>query len=100
MLKRLARKPSTASLTPAPTNTTKAIHIVPDAIAQTTIGTNRIRPSVMRFGIFKVIPASRPAPGCPAGSTPFPTVEYNGGGATVRPGVPPPDPPPTEDPVL
>ena len=28
-----------------------------DEIAQTTIGTSRIRPSVMRFGILKAIPA-------------------------------------------
>ena len=63
MPKRLARNPSTASLTPATRNSMKAIHIVPDAIAQTTIGTSRIRPSVMRFGILKAIPALKTRPG-------------------------------------
>ena len=53
MPKRLARKPSTASLTPAARNSTNAIHIAPDEIAQTTIGTSRIRPNVMRFGMLK-----------------------------------------------
>src|SRR5665647_430408 len=78
MSKRLARKPSTASLTPATTNSTKAIHMVPgDMIAQTTTGTSRIRPSVMRFGILKAIPALKTHPAGLAESTPFPTVEYN-----------------------
>ena len=64
MPKRLARKPSTASLTPAARNSTKAIHIAPDvAIAQTTIGTSRMRPSVMRFGMLKAIPALPARPG-------------------------------------
>src|SRR5665213_2151693 len=51
MLKRLARKPSMASLTPAAKNSTKAIHMALDAIAHTTTGTSKIRPSVIRFGI-------------------------------------------------
>ena len=51
MLKRLARNPSTASLTPATTNTAKAISISLDAIAQTITGTNRMRQSVMMFGM-------------------------------------------------
>src|SRR6185437_3822385 len=57
MPNRLARKPSTASLTPAARNSTKAIHICPEEIAQTTTGTNRIRPNVIRFGILKGAPA-------------------------------------------
>ena len=44
MLKRLARKPSTASQTPATRNSTKATHIAPEAIAHTTIGTSRDSP--------------------------------------------------------
>ena len=54
MLKRLARKPSTASLTPAITNSAKAISIWLEAIAQTMTGTSRMRPSVMMFGMFNV----------------------------------------------
>jgi hypothetical protein len=50
-LKRLARKPSTASLTPATMKIAKAISISPDAIAQTLIGTRRIRVSVIMFGL-------------------------------------------------
>jgi hypothetical protein len=34
----------------------KAMRISPETIAQTTIGTNRMRPKVMRFGIFKSCP--------------------------------------------
>src|SRR6185437_14001457 len=64
MLKRLARNPSTASETPAARNRMKAIHIAPEEIAQTTIGTRRMRPSVMRFGMLKARPGSpaRPYP--------------------------------------
>src|SRR5437868_1632379 len=51
MLKRLARKPSTASLTPAMMKIANAISISLDAIAQTMIGTSRMRPSVMMFGM-------------------------------------------------
>jgi hypothetical protein len=51
MLKRLARNPSTASLTPATIKTAKANSIWFEAIAQTMIGTKRIRPSVMRLGM-------------------------------------------------
>src|SRR3954470_6672688 len=57
MPKRLARKPSTASLTPAAANSMKAISIWFDAIAHTTTGTSRMRASVIRLGILK-----RPAP--------------------------------------
>ncbi len=32
------------------------MRICPDVIAQTTIGTNRMRPSVIRFGILKTWP--------------------------------------------
>src|SRR3954465_11310071 len=51
MLKRLARKPSTASLTPATMNIAKAISIWLDAIAQTMTGTSRMRPKVIMFGM-------------------------------------------------
>ncbi len=51
MLKRLARKPSTASLTPATMKIAKAISIWLEAIAQTMNGTSRMRPRVMMFGI-------------------------------------------------
>src|SRR3954462_2670258 len=57
MPKRLARKPSTASLTPAAANSMKAISIWFDAIAHTTTGTSKMRASVIRLGILK-----RPAP--------------------------------------
>src|SRR6266567_4493817 len=50
MPKRLARKPSTASLTPAARNSRNAICISPEVIAQITIGTSRMRASVMRLG--------------------------------------------------
>src|SRR5215510_12558855 len=59
MPKRLARKPSTASLIPATRNRMKANSISPDPIAQTMTGTSRIRAIVMRFGRFK--PDPRPA---------------------------------------
>src|SRR5579863_10305460 len=55
MLKRLARKPSTASLTPAMTKIANAISIWLEAIAQTMIGTNMMRPSVMIFGILNSV---------------------------------------------
>src|SRR4051812_42393554 len=58
MLKRLARKPSTASLTPAITKIANAISICLEAIAQTMIGTRMMRPSVMIFGILNSV-ASR-----------------------------------------
>src|SRR5579883_1979389 len=61
MLKRLARKPSIASLTPAITKAVKATSIWLEAIAQTTIGTSRMRPRVMIFGILtRRFPATRP----------------------------------------
>ena len=61
MLKRLARKPSTASLTPATMKIAKAISIWFDAIAQTMNGTSRMRPSVMMFGILNAaLPGYRP----------------------------------------
>src|SRR5499433_3470313 len=62
MPKRLARKPSTASLMPAARKRTNAIRISPAVIAQTTTGTNRMRPSVMRFGILNLCPGSARAP--------------------------------------
>ena len=52
MLKFLARKPSTASLTPAMMKIANAISIWFEAIAQTMNGTSRMRPSVMMFGMF------------------------------------------------
>ena len=58
MWKRLARKPSTASLMPAARNNEKAMRISPSVIAQTTIGTSKIRPKVIRFGMLKLSPAS------------------------------------------
>src|SRR6266851_9735080 len=51
--KRLARKPSTASLTPAIRKTRNAICIWRDPIAQTTTGTSKMRPMVIRLGMFK-----------------------------------------------
>ena len=84
MWKRLARKPSTASLTPAARNSTKAAHIAPDQIAQTTIGTSRMRPSVMRFGMLKGVPARRRAPASAAGNAPIPSAEYIGGRTIAR----------------
>src|SRR5262249_24021846 len=53
MPKRLAKKPSTPSLIPAATNSTNAIVIWSDAMAQTITGTNRMRASVMRLGRLK-----------------------------------------------
>src|SRR5215218_7688115 len=50
MLKRLARNPSTASLTPAMKKSTNATAIWPEVMAQTMTGTSRIRPRVIRFG--------------------------------------------------
>src|SRR5262249_5634769 len=60
MPKRLARKPSTASLMPAARKRTNAIRISPAVIAQTTTGTSRMRPSVMRFGMLKSAPRLGP----------------------------------------
>src|SRR5580700_7505417 len=59
MWKRLARKPSTPSLMPAARNRKKAMRIPSDVIAQTTIGTSRIRLNVIRFGILKRGPRLR-----------------------------------------
>src|SRR5437588_8460613 len=53
MSKRLARNPSTASLTPAAANSRKANSIWFDAIAHTTTGTSKMRASVIRLGILK-----------------------------------------------
>src|SRR5579864_2028340 len=53
MWKRLARKPSTASLMPATTNSAKAASISPEIIAHTTTGTRMMRAKVIRFGILK-----------------------------------------------
>jgi hypothetical protein len=58
MLKRLAIRPSTASLTPAITKIANAISIWLETIAQTMIGTRMMRPSVMMFGMFNSV-ASR-----------------------------------------
>ena len=41
------------------------MRISPDVIAQTTTGTSRMRPNVMRFGILKPRPGSRGAPAIP-----------------------------------
>src|SRR3954454_8209900 len=61
MLNRLAKKPSTASLTPATTKIANAISIWLAAIAQTMNGTSRMRPSVMMFGMLNAtFPGSRP----------------------------------------
>ena len=60
MLKRLARKPSTASLMPAIRKTANATSIWLDTMAQTMIGTSMMRPSVMMFGILtKALPGTR-----------------------------------------
>src|ERR1700747_1630165 len=55
MLNRLARKPSTASLTPAIRKIAKAISIWLEAMAQTMMGTSMMRPSVMIFGILNSV---------------------------------------------
>src|SRR4029077_9815669 len=44
---------------PAARNRKNATRIPPEVIAQTTIGTSRIRPKVMRFGILKRGPGFR-----------------------------------------
>src|SRR5215475_4254200 len=63
-LKRLARNPSTASLTPATTKTVNAISIWLDAMAQTMIGTRSMRARVMMFGIeFGILTRRFPATG-------------------------------------
>src|SRR4249920_872565 len=99
MAKRLARKPSTASLTPAATNSAKAIHMAPGvAIAQTTIGTSKMRPSVMRFGILKANPAYGRGPGTSAENAPVSRAEYNGARTIARLAIPTYDPGADEDP--
>src|ERR1700751_2788982 len=55
MPKRLARNPSTASLTPAARNSRNAKRISPEVIAQTTTGTSRMRASVMRLGMLTLV---------------------------------------------
>src|SRR5215471_18670621 len=94
MWNRLARYPSTASLTPAARKSTKAIQMYcsPDAIAQTTIGTSRMRPSVMRFGILTAIPTRGSVPVANAGNTPIPLVEYNDAVTIARLAIPTYDP--------
>jgi hypothetical protein len=61
MLNRLARKPSTASLTPAMTKIANAISIWLETIAQTMKGTRMMRPSVMIFGILNSVASRLPA---------------------------------------
>ena len=61
MLKRFAKNPSTASLTPAMTKTVNAISIWFEAIAQTTTGTKMMRPNVMIFGILNSVVSRLPA---------------------------------------
>jgi hypothetical protein len=73
---------------PAATNKTKAIHIAPDTIAQTTIGTSRMRASVMRFGILKEIPACRRGPAPGAENVPIPSIEYNDARTIARLAIP------------
>src|SRR5437899_4966885 len=83
MLKRLARKPSTASLMPAIRKTANATSIWLDTMAQTMIGTSMIRPRVMIFGI---LTRRFPAPGLtsnPARLEAEPVDIY-----IVRPGAP------------
>src|SRR5947207_8011558 len=60
MWKRLARKPSIASLTPAAANSRNANSIWFDAIAHTTTGTSRMRASVIRLGILKRLAPALP----------------------------------------
>src|ERR1700752_5299810 len=62
MPSRLARKPSTASLTPAARNSRKAKSISPDAIGPTMTGTSKIRAIVIKFGRVKPGPEPRPIP--------------------------------------
>src|SRR6516225_4759738 len=71
MWKRLARKPSTASLMPAARNSANAMRISPNVIAQTTMGTSKIRPKVMRFGILKPPPACSNACAAPRRAAPL-----------------------------
>ena len=59
------------------------MRIPPEVIAQTTIGTSRIRPNVMRFGILKRGPGSGSfSPCCPAAS------QYTGARALAHPAIP------------
>ena len=53
------------------------MRISPDVIAQTTTGTSRIRPSVMRFGILK------PRPGAQKSNA-----QYSGARALAHPAIP------------
>src|SRR6478609_6058308 len=64
--------------------------MAPEAIAQTTTGTSRMRPSVMRLGILKAIPARGRAP-AGAGNASFPWAEYNGARTIARLAIPPLD---------
>src|SRR3979490_1028143 len=66
MPKRLARKPSTASLTPAAATSRNENRIWFDAIAQTTTGTSRMRASVIRLGILKRLAPALPKQISPA----------------------------------
>src|ERR1700761_8602091 len=61
MLKRFARNPSTASLTPAITKIANAISISLEAIAQMMTGTRIMRASVMIFGILNSVVSRLPA---------------------------------------
>src|SRR6195256_3785898 len=85
MPKRLARKPSTASLTPAARNNRNAIRISPEVMAQITTGTSRMRASVMRLGMLTRAPrlTHRPCAG-----TFFPVFEYSGDRAVAQSAIP------------
>ena len=59
--------------------------MAPDAIAQTTTGTSRMRASVMRFGILKSVPASKARPGRSGSEIRH---EYNGRRTIARNAIP------------
>src|SRR5450432_1192081 len=86
MPKRLARKPSTASLAPAAKNSRNAIRISPEVMAQITTGTSRMRASVMRLGMLNFVrPGSRTDP-APAHSSPV--FQYSGDRAVAQSAIP------------
>jgi hypothetical protein len=58
------------------------MRIPPEVIAQTTIGTSRIRPKVMRFGILKRGPGSGSFARC------CPATQYTGARALAHPAIP------------
>src|SRR5215831_7171636 len=85
MPRRLARKPSTASLTPAIRKIRNAICIWPEPIAHTTTGTSKMRPIVIRLGRFKTATPGLPVPehNQPDGNAKGNRGEWSRGGAAI-----------------